>query len=90
MFGAIIYHRNACAVILVVVLSHTAMIVRRDEWGARAAKQIDRIDGPVPYVIIHHSYLPAACWTSDDCKLAMRNMQDYHQLERGWNDIGYK
>ncbi|XP_068157890.1 peptidoglycan-recognition protein LB isoform X7 [Drosophila tropicalis] len=61
----------------------------RQDWGARLAKQVEHFPGPAPYVIIHHSYIPAACFTTADCMKSMRSMQDFHQLERGWNDIGY-
>ncbi|KAK9695859.1 N-acetylmuramoyl-L-alanine amidase [Popillia japonica] len=44
---------------------------------------------PVPYVIIHHSYIPPACHTTSECIGAMQSMQDFHIYERGWNDIGY-
>ncbi|KAL5273969.1 PGRPLB family protein [Megaselia abdita] len=64
-------------------------IVTRKEWGAREPKLIEKFKGPAPYVVIHHSYIPAACYTNDDCNEAMRSMQDFHQLDRGWNDLGY-
>lgn len=79
-----------CPVIVVVVLSHTTTVVSRNDWGARPAKRIDHISEPVPYVIIHHSYQPAACWTRENCRAAMRSMQLFHQDSNGWNDIGYK
>lgn len=73
-----------------VVLSHTAVLVSRDEWNAKPAKLVDSIEGPVEYVIIHHSYQPSACWSKEACMEAMRNIQTFHQDDRGWNDIGYK
>jgi N-acetylmuramoyl-L-alanine amidase len=44
----------------------------------------------VPYVVIHHTYLPGFCNTSLTCKAAMRSMQNYHQNTQHWPDIGYK
>lgn len=44
---------------------------------------------PVPYVVIHHSAVPAACYTPRDCINAMRSMQVFHQDTHGWLDIGY-
>ncbi|XP_037824040.1 peptidoglycan-recognition protein LB isoform X1 [Lucilia sericata] len=67
---------------------HSHMVTRA-EWGARTPTMVEHFPGPSPFVIIHHSYQPAACFTNEDCQRAMRSMQDYHQLERGWNDIGY-
>lgn len=64
-------------------------IVTRKEWGAREPKLIEKFPAPAPYVVIHHSYLPSACYTNDGCSEAMRSMQDFHQLDRGWNDLGY-
>lgn len=64
-------------------------IVKRADWGAKPAKIIEYIGKPVPYVIIHHSHEPAACYTSDKCIQAMQSMQRFHQITRGWWDIGY-
>ncbi|XP_014091181.2 peptidoglycan-recognition protein LB isoform X2 [Bactrocera oleae] len=68
--------------------THT-QIISRANWGARPSTLVEHFNGPAPYVIIHHSYMPSACYTAADCIKAMRSMQDYHQLQRGWNDIGY-
>ena len=66
-------------------------IVTRAEWGANPARQRDNITSlPVPFVILHHTYRPGACNSSENCEAAMRTMQHMHQDERGWFDIGYK
>jgi hypothetical protein len=66
-------------------------IVTRAEWGAKPAKQRDSITSlPVPFVILHHTYRPRGCNSSEECKQAMRNIQHMHQDLRGWFDIGYK
>lgn len=44
---------------------------------------------PVPFVVIHHSASPPACYTRNECVAAMRSMQIYHQQTQGWYDIGY-
>ncbi|XP_077295630.1 peptidoglycan-recognition protein LB-like [Arctopsyche grandis] len=67
----------------------TLKIISREEWGARDAKHITNMSNPVPYVIIHHSYIPGACNDTDQCKQAMRDMQDFHMDDREWWDIGY-
>lgn len=64
-------------------------IVERCEWGGRDPKLVETFDGPIPFVIIHHSYIPSACYNEEACTSAMRKMQDMHQLQNGWNDIGY-
>ncbi|CAD7092431.1 unnamed protein product [Hermetia illucens] len=78
-------------VLLLIALLPNIMMayVTREEWGAKPAKLVEKFRGPSPYVIIHHSYQPGACFTTDDCKAAMRSMQEFHQIGRGWNDIGY-
>jgi peptidoglycan-recognition protein LB len=63
--------------------------VNRSDWGARNARLVENFPGPIPYVIIHHSYIPSACYSEAACEFAMRQMQDMHQLKNKWNDIGY-
>ncbi|VVC97814.1 unnamed protein product [Leptidea sinapis] len=53
-------------------------------------KQSLPLTTPVPYVVIHHSYLPPACSTREQCSRAMTQMQRMHVDTRGWWDIGYK
>ncbi|XP_030568108.1 peptidoglycan-recognition protein LB isoform X2 [Drosophila novamexicana] len=66
-----------------------SQLLSRADWGARMPKQVDYFNGPAPFVIIHHSYIPAVCESTPDCMRSMREMQDFHQVDRGWNDIGY-
>ncbi|KAF5290067.1 hypothetical protein FQA39_LY14848 [Lamprigera yunnana] len=63
--------------------------VTREEWDARPPTMTESMKNPVPYVIMHHTYKPSACNTTEECIKAMQWMQDYHQLEHKWNDIGY-
>lgn len=63
--------------------------VTRSEWEARDPTSISNFQGQIPFVIIHHSYIPPACFSTKSCKSAMRFMQDLHQLENGWVDVGY-
>lgn len=67
----------------------TVPYVSRDVWSANPPRSVDKFPGPIPFVIIHHSYEPAACYTPADCCKAMQTMQRFHQHDRGWNDIGY-
>lgn len=65
--------------------------IPRSEWGARPPTEPHLIiEGAVPYVIIHHSYIPKACCLRSECIEAMKAMQDFHQHDRGWIDIGYR
>lgn len=71
-------------------IEHTNIeIVSRSDWNAKPPKAVENMTNPVPFVVIHHSYIPAACETKDDCIKAMQSMQEFHQGDRGWNDIGY-
>uniref|UniRef100_T1E305 Peptidoglycan-recognition protein n=1 Tax=Psorophora albipes TaxID=869069 RepID=T1E305_9DIPT len=63
--------------------------VGREIWDAKPPKDVQMFPGPIPFVIIHHSYIPDACTTGKECSRAMQSMQQMHQQERGWNDIGY-
>nr|UEN71115.1 peptidoglycan recognition protein-S3 [Glyphodes pyloalis] len=61
---------------------------KRQEWGAEPSTDHTPLITPVPYVVIHHTYIPGACNTTEQCKTSMRSMQRYHNsLE--WGDIGY-
>ncbi|RZC34861.1 Amidase 2 domain containing protein [Asbolus verrucosus] len=65
------------------------VIVSREGWHARPPTLVEPMANPVPYVVIHHSYIPGACATPQECVAAMQAMQDLHQNVNGWNDIGY-
>jgi peptidoglycan-recognition protein LB len=70
-------------------LADNFTIVSRNEWNAREPKLVEKFNGQIPFVIIHHSFIPKACHTNDTCIEAVRSIQDFHQNQRGWNDIGY-
>lgn len=61
----------------------------RESWDAKPPKLVTKFAGPIPFVIIHHSYQPGACQSGAECARAMQSMQHFHQQDRGWNDIGY-
>ncbi|KAJ0173086.1 hypothetical protein K1T71_011262 [Dendrolimus kikuchii] len=69
--------------------SYAFPYVSRAEWNARPATLTTPLQTPVPYVVIHHSYTPAACYTAEQCRGAMRDMQNFHMDDHGWWDIGY-
>lgn len=71
------------------VQSYNFPFVTRREWQARTPKDKTPLRTPVPYVVIHHSYTPAACYDRETCSAAMRTMQNMHMDLRGWWDVGY-
>lgn len=74
----------------VILTVQSLEIVNRADWGAQPPKVREPMNESVPYVVIHHSQSPPACYSQKDCSLAMRSMQNYHQQTQKWADIGYK
>nr|AGK40911.1 PGRP-LB [Nilaparvata lugens] len=65
------------------------IVLSRGFWGANPPKQQHKLDLPVPEVIIHHTYIPKAANTTQECIADMKSIQHYHQVTKGWDDIGY-
>ncbi|XP_073948318.1 peptidoglycan-recognition protein LB-like isoform X2 [Choristoneura fumiferana] len=59
------------------------------DWGAQPARGGSELSLPVPYAVIHHSYIPGACFNFEECQQSMRWMQNFHMDTQGWTDIGY-
>lgn len=76
-------------VLVIIQAIMSLKIISRAEWHAQPPKAVDYINKIVSYVIIHHSDRPPACTSNEECIEAMQSMQRFHQIERGWNDIGY-
>lgn len=71
------------------VLSYKFPFVTRCQWQARSPLETVLLATPVPYVVIHHSYEPSACYDREECSKAMRQMQNMHMDDRIWEDVGY-
>lgn len=71
------------------VTTYNFPFITRAQWKARQPKKTLPLPSPVPYVVIHHSYIPPACYTSVECYQAMKSMQNFHMDDRNWWDIGY-
>nr|BAF03520.1 peptidoglycan recognition protein B [Samia ricini] len=69
--------------------SYAFPFVNKEQWGGRPSTGGSRLNSPVLYVVIHHTYIPGVCMTRVECSNAMRSMQNVHQLTNGWSDIGY-
>ncbi|XP_053697051.1 peptidoglycan-recognition protein LB [Sabethes cyaneus] len=79
-----------CVVLVIIEATQACLpYVTREAWDAKPPKSVEKFSGPIPFVIIHHSYEPAACYDELECQKAMQIMQHMHQQVRGWNDIGY-
>nr|XP_033779355.1 N-acetylmuramoyl-L-alanine amidase isoform X2 [Geotrypetes seraphini]XP_033779356.1 N-acetylmuramoyl-L-alanine amidase isoform X2 [Geotrypetes seraphini]XP_033779357.1 N-acetylmuramoyl-L-alanine amidase isoform X2 [Geotrypetes seraphini]XP_033779358.1 N-acetylmuramoyl-L-alanine amidase isoform X2 [Geotrypetes seraphini] len=66
-------------------------IIPRCMWGARPFKGTPTLlTLPLEFLYIHHTYEPSRpCTTFPACSADMRSMQQFHQKDRGWSDIGY-
>ncbi|XP_050515899.1 uncharacterized protein LOC114334142 isoform X2 [Diabrotica virgifera virgifera] len=65
------------------------LYVSRIYWLAQSpATQLDRLDTPVPLIIIHHT-ATESCLSSAECKLQTRLIQSFHIENRYWSDIAY-
>ncbi|CAG4932929.1 unnamed protein product [Colias eurytheme] len=68
---------------------YTFPFVSREEWNARPPTVINTQNLPVPLVVIHHTYIPGACYSRAECSRSMQSMQNTHMITNGWGDIGY-
>ncbi|CAH0402749.1 unnamed protein product [Chilo suppressalis] len=87
-----------CAYIMVVIVNAMPepkdprvpfKFYSRQDWGAAPANDTVPLNTPVPYVVIHHTYIPGACHTFEECSRSMLSMQNYHGVTLDWGDIGY-
>ncbi|CAF0949690.1 unnamed protein product [Adineta ricciae] len=64
--------------------------VSRDGWGARPPTSITNLTSkPFSFYVIHHTYQPPNCYDDVSCIERVKWIQDFHQKDRGWVDIGY-
>ncbi|XP_006002990.1 N-acetylmuramoyl-L-alanine amidase [Latimeria chalumnae] len=66
-------------------------VIPRCMWEAKPYKGTPTyLQLPLHFVYIHHTYEPGQpCRTFPGCAADMRSMQRFHQVDRGWDDIGY-
>lgn len=66
------------------------VMIPRAQWGARAPKSVDTTFTKVGGVVIHHSAVRRAGTVHyPGCYQSVKNHQNYHMDNRGWNDIAY-
>ncbi|XP_017785142.1 PREDICTED: peptidoglycan-recognition protein LB-like isoform X2 [Nicrophorus vespilloides] len=81
-----------CLLVLISVINVQCCdfdLVSREDWHADPPTDVEKMSNPVPFVIIHHSFMPPACYSAEDCEKSMKKMQEMHQITNGWNDVGY-
>ncbi|CAF4574071.1 unnamed protein product, partial [Rotaria sp. Silwood2] len=62
----------------------------RAGWGARKPTSITNLTRkPLSFYVIHHTYQPPNCYDDVSCIQRVQAIQDLHQIDRGWVDIGY-
>ncbi|XP_073509994.1 N-acetylmuramoyl-L-alanine amidase isoform X2 [Phyllobates terribilis] len=66
-------------------------VIPRCLWEAKPYKGTPTLlKPPLAHVYIHHTYEPSRpCLSFQECAADMRSMQRFHQVDRGWDDIGY-
>ncbi|KAM4039614.1 N-acetylmuramoyl-L-alanine amidase isoform 2-T2 [Anomaloglossus baeobatrachus] len=66
-------------------------VIPRCLWEAKPYKGTPTLlQPPLAHVYIHHTYEPSRpCLSFQECTADMRSMQRFHQVDRGWDDIGY-
>ncbi|XP_035036636.2 peptidoglycan recognition protein 6 isoform X2 [Hippoglossus stenolepis] len=66
-------------------------IIPRCMWGAEPYRGTPtNLSLPLSFMYIHHTHSPGLpCLTFQQCSADMRSMQRFHQVDRGWDDIGY-
>ncbi|XP_055069944.2 N-acetylmuramoyl-L-alanine amidase isoform X1 [Misgurnus anguillicaudatus] len=66
-------------------------IIPRCIWGAAPPHvPLDSLSPPLPFLYIHHTEIPRKpCVNLQMCSKNMRAMQQFHQKDRKWHDIGY-
>ncbi|XP_029289254.1 N-acetylmuramoyl-L-alanine amidase [Cottoperca gobio] len=66
-------------------------IISRCQWGAKPYQSTPiPLSLPLKFLYVHHTYEPSSpCLSFPNCSRNMRDMQRFHQEDRGWNDIGY-
>lgn len=66
-------------------------IIPRCVWGAAPPRiPLHSLSPPLQFLYIHHTSTPSKpCVNLQMCSQNMREMQQFHQKDRGWHDIGY-
>ncbi|KAM9313303.1 N-acetylmuramoyl-L-alanine amidase [Gastrophryne carolinensis] len=66
-------------------------VIPRCMWEAKPYKGTPTLlHPPLQNIYIHHTSTPSSpCLSFGDCAADMRSMQNFHQQDRAWDDIGY-
>ncbi|XP_077186105.1 N-acetylmuramoyl-L-alanine amidase [Paroedura picta] len=90
-------HKDVASLVVQAVEEFTAQyvecpaIIPRCMWEAQPYRGTPtQLQLPLSFVYIHHTHRPRKpCRTFPECAADMRSMQHFHQVVRGWDDIGY-
>ncbi|XP_062542733.1 peptidoglycan-recognition protein 2-like [Armigeres subalbatus] len=63
-------------------------IIKRAGWSASKSTNVTYQIKPVQYVVIHHT-ATQSCNEMPVCKEIVKSIQDQHQKNNQWSDIGY-
>ena len=64
-------------------------LISRSQWKARNPSESIASIGVVDHIFIHHTDDGHSCYTNDSCRVRIRSLQSYHQLNKGWADIAW-
>lgn len=64
-------------------------IIPREEWNAEPAKKKELLKGIVQRVVIHHTVTETSS-NLEEGKNRVKSIQQYHKIEKKFDDIGYK
>ncbi|XP_063304444.1 N-acetylmuramoyl-L-alanine amidase isoform X1 [Pelobates fuscus] len=88
-------HLNSVIAVAVREFKHNFLecpsIIPRCMWRAKPYNgNPTLLKTPLSQIYIHHTYTPSQpCTSFQDCSKDMQSMQNFHQQDRGWDDIGY-
>ncbi|CAF1067355.1 unnamed protein product [Adineta steineri] len=81
LFQTVVNAKSAC---------EQVSFVDRAGWGARDPTSITNLTTkPFSFYVIHHTYQPPNCYDDTSCIERVKLIQDMHQINNTWADVGY-
>ncbi len=65
-------------------------VYQRSDWGAAPVEAgcINEMSTPVVFWFLHHTVIPGFCKDFTECSAAMKEIQRFHQVDRGKEYLG--